>query len=49
MKIVNIFKLFFEICVTQINMFSFSEGRVYSPDVSRHIAENHLEENWTLS
>ena len=31
------------------SLFLLSEGRVYNPDVSRHIAENNLAENWTLS
>ena len=31
------------------SLFLLSEGRVYNPDVSRHLTEKNLAENWTLS
>ena len=43
----DFFSILWSFC--QEKYYFISEGRVYNPDVSRHIAENQLAENWTLS
>lgn len=35
--------------LTRLSAYIVSEGRVYNPDVSRHLTEKNLAENWTLS